>query len=451
MQFLGAVGTVTGSKFLLSDGKSRVLVDCGLFQGVKELRLRNWEPFPVDPKTIDAVILTHAHLDHSGYLPVLVKNGFAGTVFCTKPTQDIAKILLNDAGHLEEEEAAFLNRHGISKHHPAKPLFTTLDAHEAMRHFLPLEESRWTEIWPGWKLRFQNSGHILGSAFVEIDLQGERFVFSGDLGRSHPLILKDPALIEQADYLFVESTYGDSFHPQTPALDELERIVLETLHRKGHLLIPSFAVGRTQDVLYLLSVLRKKKRIPEIPTFVDSPLGVSATEIFVEYPNWHRLSNHEIQEMQNSVTLVHSQQQSQELLHKKNPTIIIAGAGMMTGGRILHHLAARLPDDRNTVLIVGFQAAGTRGRLLEHGIPDLKIHGQYIPVRAKIERIPGLSAHADQGEILSWLGGFKSAPKTTFIVHGEPQAADALRVRIKDKLHWEVEIPKHLEVVELKK
>ena len=449
IEFLGAAGTVTGSKYCVSDGTRKVLVDCGLFQGVKDLRLQNWAKFPVDPQGIDAVVITHAHLDHTGYLPLLAKQGYRGPIYATPPTQDISKILLLDSAHIQEEDAENANRNGFSKHAPAKPLYTTADAHSAIELFKSIKGTEWTEILPGWKIRFQKSGHILGSAFIELIVAGKKIVFSGDLGRDNPLTLDSPTAIENADYLLIESTYGDRIHPVVPPLELLSKVIVETVERGGHLLIPSFAVGRTQDLLYLLATLKRNCAMPEIPVFLDSPLGLNATEIFESYPDWHKLSRDDISAMREITTIIKSRQQSQEVMRRKPSSIVIAGSGMVTGGRILHHLKARLWDKKNTVLLVGFQAAGTRGRLLEQGISELKIHGEYFPVGANIVELPGLSAHADQKEILDWLKNFKSPPRQTLIVHGEPQASDALRVKIQDTFHWNCHIPKIFEKVTL--
>lgn len=449
LQFLGGVGTVTGSKYLLTHGEQRVLIDCGLFQGVKDLRLRNWQPLPIDPGQLDAVILTHAHLDHTGYLPLLLKNGFRKSIFCTAPTRDLSKIILLDSAHIQEEDADYANQNGYSKHSPAEPLYTTEDVKEVLPLFNILKEKHWTEILPGWSLRFRASGHILGSAFVELKVAGKVIVFSGDLGRNEPLTLRSPCTIEEADYLLIESTYGDRIHSSESTLESLAKITQETVARKGHLLIPSFAVGRTQDLLYLFSLLKKGKRIGDIPIFLDSPLGINATGIFAEHPTWHSLNATEVKALCQVATMVKSQQQSKELLRRKGSSIIIAGSGMVSGGRILHHLSKRLSDSRNTILLTGYQASGTRGRQLQDRASEIKFHGQYVPVRAQIENLSTLSAHADQHEILGWLRKFKSPPKKTFIVHGEPQASDGLRVRIQDALHWQCQVPKLLEQVEL--
>jgi metallo-beta-lactamase family protein len=449
IQFLGAAGTVTGSKFLLDDGKYKVLVDCGLFQGVKELRLRNWQRLPVAAKDIDAIVLTHAHLDHSGYLPLLGRHGYSRAIFASAPTRDLARLLLADSAHIQEEDAEYANKKGFSKHRPAEPLYTAEDAARVMRLFMPVPSAKWIEILPGWKLRLQSSGHILGSTFVEIETAGQRVVFSGDLGRTHPLTLPPPSRIARADTLIVESTYGDRIHPGALALDELERVINRTVLRGGLLLIPSFAVGRTQDVLYLLSELRRHHRIPGLPIYLDSPLGIHATEVLASHPSWHRLSESEVNRIYDITTIVKTRAESKALLHLKESAIILAGSGMVTGGRILHHLEKRLPDSRNTVLLSGFQAAGTRGRLLRDGATELKMHGRYVPVHAEIVSLDGLSAHADQSEIVAWLREFTQAPARTFIVHGEPQASDALRLKIRDTLGWDAHVPAALESFDL--
>lgn len=449
IQFLGGVGTVTGSKFLLKTPSSRILVDCGLFQGIKELRLQNWQKLPVDPAEIDAVILTHAHLDHSGYLPLLVRNGFTGKIYCTAPTKELAKIILTDSAHIQEEDADYANKAGYSKHSPAKPLYTSEDVFRSLKLICPLSPDKWIKIADETKIRFSQSGHILGSAFVEINSLGTKIVFTGDLGRATPLMMRAPSQITAADYLVIESTYGDRIHSSESPLHVLKRVINDTLARKGHLVIPSFAVGRVQDVLYLISKLKRQKQIPNVPVYLDSPMGIQATEVLLDYPEWHKLGAKEIQSFCQDVILVRNQQQSSELTRAKKSTIVVAGSGMLTGGRVLHHLEARLGDPRNTVLLVGFQAAGTRGRLLLDGIPELKMYGQYVPVRAHVESLSSLSAHADQAEMIAWLKGFRTSPKKTFIVHGEPQAADALRVRIQDSLKWIAEIPTQFEEKQL--
>ncbi len=449
IQFLGAAGTVTGSRHLVELGGKRFLIDCGLFQGLKELRLQNRAPFPVDPATIKAVILTHAHLDHSGYLPLLRKNGFHGKIFATEPTRDLAKILLADAARIEEDDADDANRKGYSKHHPAAPLFTSEEALLVCRQIEPVELGNWKEISPGVRIRLTSSGHILGSAFVELEAGGKLLAFSGDLGRGTPILLKKREEIAKADYLILESTYGDRLHSTDPAAQGLAQAVTDTVARGGHLLIPSFAVGRTQDLLLLFSQLRKESRIPDVPIYLDSPLAEGATELYQRYPECLANRWDSMRVLGETATIVEGRQESKALLNARSPTVVIAGSGMITGGRILHHLANRLGDSKNMVLLTGFQAAGTRGRLLQDGASELKMHGRYFQVRAEVRNLSGLSAHADQEEILNWLRAFQKAPERTFLVHGEPQAADALRVKISDELKWNVMVAKPLERVEL--
>jgi metallo-beta-lactamase family protein len=449
IQFLGGAGTVTGSKFLVDTGSHRILVDCGLFQGIKELRLLNRAPFPIDPAKIDAVVLTHAHLDHSGYLPLLAKNGFHGKIHCTSPTKDLARLILLDSAHIQEEDADYANQKGFSKHKPALPLYDTRDVQALDRRWVTASPGSWKDACPGIHYRFTPSGHILGAAFVEIDAGGKLFVFSGDVGRAAPILYDPPSKLERADVLVIESTYGDRSHPKSSTLEDLERVVNETCARGGHLVIASFAVGRTQEILHLLSKLRRKHRIPEIPVFLDSPMGISATDVFFDHANWHRLDKREVEEMRELVTDVRTREQSKGLFREKGSTIVIAGSGMLNGGRVLHHLEKRLGDERNTILLVGYQAAGTRGRLLLGGVAELKLHGAYFPVKAHIEEISTLSSHADQPELLGWMRGFVNKPGRVFIVHGEPQSADALRVRMKDVLGWDAEVARASQIVEL--
>jgi len=457
IQFLGAAQTVTGSKHLVTTGKHRFLIDCGLFQGLKELRLRNWAQFPVPPRSIDAVLLTHAHLDHSGHLPLLVKEGFRGRIYCTAPTRDLCQIILSDSAHLQEEDADFANREGYSKHRPAQPLYTLKDVERTMEFFKIIQPHEWEDLPGHARMRLSPSSHILGSTFIEFEAEGKRIVFSGDLGRKKPLLYPPPQKIEHADYVVIESTYGDRLHATNGSTalghlstqQELGNIVTATLERGGHMVIPSFAVGRAQELLLLFSRLKTQSKIPDVPIYLDTPMGINATKILCDYPDWHQLDPREVDSLMSVAKIVRSQQESIAVMRSTQPSIVIAGSGMAAGGRVLHHLVSKLPDDRNTVLLVGFQAAGSRGRLLRDGITELKIHGRYVPVKAQIRELTGLSAHADQAEILDWLGGFKEPPKKTFIVHGEPQASDALRVKLQDTLHWESMVPAPLETVHL--
>lgn len=449
IQFLGGAGTVTGSKYLLQAGRRRFLIDCGLFQGLKELRLRNWAPFPVDARSIDALILTHAHLDHCGAIPLLARAGFTGPIYCTPPTADLARLVLLDAARIEEDEAHYANEMGYSKHRPAVPLFSVKEARASLKQSVTLHQGEWRELSDHSRFRFRRSGHILGSSFVEIDVEGARILFTGDLGREKPLIYPPPELVSRADILVIESTYGDRLHSRELPLHTLGRVVDDVAGRRGHLIIPSFAVGRTQEVLYLLSQLKRMNRIPDLPVYLDSPMGIEATEIFLSHPSSHRLSPAECRALSASAVMVRSAQQSEEVLHKRKSSIVIAGSGMLTGGRVLRHLEQRVGDKRNCVLLTGYQAIGTRGRLLRDGAPEIKMHGEYYPVGAEIREMTALSAHADQTEIMRWLQGFKTPPKRTLIVHGEPQAAASLKLKMRDALGWESQTPQAMERIEI--
>jgi metallo-beta-lactamase family protein len=447
--FLGATGTVTGSKYLVTTATKRLLVDCGLFQGLKQLRLRNREPLPFDPASLDAVLLTHAHLDHSGYLPLLVRDGFRGPVHCTPGTEDLCGILLPDSGHLQEEEAEYANRHGYSKHRPALPLYTQADAERSLRSFRPVPFERELDLGGEVSALFRPAGHILGAAMIELRADGVTTLFSGDLGRPGDPLLPPPAPVREADYLLVESTYGNRRHEQVDPLDQLEAAVRRTSARGGVVLIPAFAVGRTQTLLYLLYLLRREGRIPDLPIFVDSPMAASAIRIFREHPEEHRLTQAECEAVCGVARAVESVEESKAIDRMRYPRVIISASGMATGGRVLHHLKAFAPDERNTVLFVGYQAVGTRGAAMLGGARSIKIHGQYVPVHAEVGVLENLSAHADYAEILGWLDGFGSPPVETFIVHGEPVAADALRLRIEETLRWRCRVPDYRERAEL--
>jgi metallo-beta-lactamase family protein len=449
VQFLGAAGTVTGSKYLLESGDGRVLVDCGLFQGYKQLRLRNWALFPVDPATIDTVVLTHAHLDHSGYIPVLIRNGFGGRVLCTEPTRDLCSILLPDSGFLLEKDAEFANRHGFSKHRPALPLYTRREAEDSLARFVPAPFGKSFDVAKGVSGFFRHAGHILGAATLEISAAGRRIVFSGDLGRYNSATMPDPEPVPEADVLVVESTYGDRRHPQDDSEDALAGIITKTAARGGTVLIPAFAVGRTQTVLYHLARLKAAHRIPDIPVFLDSPMAVNASRIFCGHLGDHKLTAEMCQEACSVAEHVNSVEASKALNVNPMSKVIVSASGMATGGRVLHHLKVYAPDHRNTILFTGFQAGGTRGAAMVHGADSVKIHGSYIPVRAEVSNLDALSAHADAEEILTWLRGFRKPPRMTFITHGEPQASDALRIRIEEELGWACRVPEHLETVAL--
>ena len=449
IQFLGGAGTVTGSKFLLEIEDEAYLVDCGLFQGLKELRLQNWASCPVDAKRLRGVLLTHAHLDHSGYLPLLVRHGFQGPIYATAPTRDLAKVILMDSARIQEEDAELANQGGYSKHHPAQPLYTTEEAHRAMGLFRKCALKEWFPLSDRVRFRFSQSGHILGSSLIEVQTQDWTLGFTGDLGRADPLILPPPDHFERVDYLVTESTYGDRLHSPLSPLKELGRMIRDTFDRGGQILIPAFAVGRTQDLLYLIAELKAASQIPEIPVFLDSPMGINATEIFLDYPDWHRLPSDVVQRMNHAVTLVKSNQQSEEVMRRRESSIVIAGSGMLSGGRILRHLIERAPDPKNTIVLVGYQPPSTRGSLLQSGAAELKMHGQYVPVRAQVETLSTLSAHGDQRDILKWMAKMTAPPKMTWIVHGEGQPAHALELKVRDTLKWSCHVPAQGESREL--
>lgn len=447
--FLGAVGTVTGSKYLVKLGERRILVDCGLFQGFKQLRLRNWEPLPIDPRTIDTVILTHAHIDHTGYLPLLVRNGFSGPVLCTAATRDLCGILLPDSGHLQEQDAAFANRHGFSKHHPALPLYTEADARAALPRLMPIDYGSPYDLGNGLTLTLLYAGHILGAAMVMLSHEGTTIVFSGDLGRPNDPVMRDPATVAATDYLVVESTYGDRRHDATDPQEALAEVITRTAGRGGTVLIPAFAVGRAQTLLYHLYRLKSAHRIPDLPIFLDSPMAIDAGDIFHEHRRDHRLSEAECRAVCGVARHTRSADESKAIDRNHVPAIVISASGMATGGRVLHHLKVLAPDRRNTVLFAGFQAAGTRGAAMLAGASQIKIHGGYVPIAAQVANLDMLSAHADADEIMSWLRNFQRRPRRTFITHGEPAASDALRHRIEEELGWHCRVPEYLEQADL--
>ena len=446
LTFLGAARTVTGSKHLLEVDDQRVLIDCGLFQGLKDLRLRNWATLPIPPETIDAVVLTHAHIDHCGWLPRLVAQGFTGPVYCTPGTADLCGLVLPDAAHLQEEDARFANARGFSKHHPALPLFTEADAAAALSRLRPSPFATKIAVADGFDIEFINAGHLLGSSFVKLtrsDNSSPGILFGGDLGRYDRPILPDPMPGVDCDVLLLESTYGDRVHPDDDDGAALARIVNDTYARRGKVIIPSFAIGRVEEVLYWLFKLEDEQRLPQMPIYVDSPMAIKGIEF---YRARHDELDKEIQAMRRKLprfTPINSAQESKALVENDRPAIVIASSGMATGGRVVHHLFAGLPDPRNTVLFVGFQAAGTRGRQLFDGAQHVKIFGQHVPVHAKIEKIDGMSAHADAGEIIRWLRTFPRPPKMTYLVHGEIVAQDALKLRIGRELGWPVTVPQH--------
>lgn len=449
IRFLGAAGTVTGSRHLVEAGGKRVLVDCGLFQGVKELRERNRQPFPVSPASIDAVVLTHAHLDHAGWLPALVREGYAGPIHCTAATRDLAGILLADSAHLQEEEAGFANRHGYSKHRPALPLYTARDAAVAVER---LQAVAWDEEVPvaaGLTARLTPVGHIPGAAAVRLTSAEGTIVFSGDLGRPGDPLLADPAPPPPGDWLVLESTYGDRLHPGGDPADEIAAVVDRTAGRGGIVIVPAFAVGRAQEVAYHLHRLMADGRIPRLPVYLDSPMASRAIAVACAHPEAMRLTAGECAGITAFLRVAETVADSKRIDATRVPSIVISASGMAAGGRVLHHLKALAPDPRNTVLFAGFQAPGTRGAQMLAGAREVKIHGEWVPVRAEVARIENVSAHADQGELIGWAERMEPRPKTIFLVHGEPAAADALRLRLRDRLGVECVVPRHGETVAL--
>ena len=479
LTFLGAARTVTGSKYLVETGGTRIMVDGGLFQGLKELRLRNWADFPVPPSSIEAIVLTHAHLDHCGYLPRLVAQGFKGRIFCTQGTQDLCAIVLPDSGRIQEEDAEYANRRQFTKHAPALPLYREVDALRAVSQLQPVGYDRTMLVANGIEVEFANAGHLLGSSYVRMKIDGRTIVFGGDLGRFGRPVLPDPTMADAADFLLVESTYGDRVHEQDDNGVRLEQIIKATASRGGKLIIPAFAIGRVEELLYWVKRLEDEKRIPVLPVFVDSPMAAAALARYTE--RLHELDPDMQPEQRDDKAphdaaaphpaevrrriareerevcafcterfrVIKSAEESKQLTASKKPAIVISASGMAEGGRVLHHLKAALPNAQNTVLFAGHQGAGTRGRRLVDGEKTVKIHGEWVPVAAAIERIDSMSAHADANEIMRWLGGFKTAPARTFIVHGEPAPQDALAARIRKELGWNVHAPEQAERVEL--
>ncbi|MBX9745357.1 MAG: MBL fold metallo-hydrolase [Hyphomonadaceae bacterium] len=437
---LGAAGTVTGSKHLMEADGRRILVDCGMFQGLKVLRERNWAPLAVPPDSIDAVVLTHAHLDHSGYLPKLVRDGFAGPVYCSSATADLCDILLKDSARIAENDAEYANRRGHTKHKPALPLYNVRDAERALKQLKPIAFETDTRVEGDAKMQLRRAGHILGAATVEFNWQGRTIVFSGDLGRYDDVFMPDPAPVNAADYVVVESTYGDRIHPKNDPMEALGAVVERTVRRGGTVVIPAFAVGRTQVLLYHLWMLKRAGRISSVPIFLDSPMAINATELLCGHLDDHRFSAETCEQSCAIATYVRDVEDSKAIVTNPMPKIVIAGSGMATGGRVLHHIKAFGPEAKNSILFAGYQAAGTRGARLLAGETEIKMFGQWIPIRAEIANLPELSAHADASEIIRWLRGFKKPPRRTFIVHGEPAASDALRVRIERELGWDAAV-----------
>lgn len=449
IHFLGAAGTVTGSKYLIETQGKKVLVDCGLFQGLKELRVLNWNYFPIDVKTIDYVILTHGHLDHVGFLPCLIKEGFKGKIYATEPTIEIAGVILKDSAKIQEEEASRANKYGYSKHKVAKPLYDLKDVEKTITHFSPLKTDEWIDLDESVKVRLQGNGHIIGSVFIELIINKKRLVFSGDIGQDNDLLMHKPKKPQEADVLFIESTYGDRLHIHEDLKARLKKIILATIAKGGTVLIPSFAVERTQTLMYLLWQLRKEGEIPEMPMIMDSPMGANVLKIFHKYDKWHKLPLEECDAMCNMFKVVEDFKETQAIISTQIPKIVIAGSGMVTGGRMLSYLQYYLEKPETTIILAGYQAEGTRGRQLIEGIHELKIYGKYYKVKAHIENMTGLSAHGDQQELLNWMNELKKAPEKLFLVHGEKQAIDTFRVKIKDVYGWDAIIPMLYQIIEV--
>lgn len=450
IHFLGAAGTVTGSKFLLELPDKKILIDCGMFQGVKKLRELNWQQLPVIASEIDLVLLTHGHLDHTGFLPRLVNMGFIGKIMATAPTLDIADIILRDSARIQEEDAERANKEGFSKHKPALPLYTTEDVEKTVTRFVPQPEGTWVESMDGLKVRFQYGGHILGATFIEIEIDGKRLVFSGDVGRKADLLLREPKKPDKADLLLLESTYGNRLHSEHDIQEKLSRVINETVQKGGTLIIPSFAVERAQLLMYHLWHLHQKKKLPAgLPIILDTPMGSGVSDLFHKHHEWHRLTADEFKQVSSRVREVKSYKETWEIIDDPQPKIVIAGSGMITGGRVLSYLKIYLSKPETTILLAGYQAEGTRGRALLEGASELKFFGKYYSVKAHIEMLDGLSGHADQQELLDWVSDLKNPPEQIFLIHGESNSADALRVKLRDRFGWDSEIPELFEIREI--
>ncbi len=450
IQFLGAAGTVTGSKYLLKIGSKKILVDCGMFQGLKDLRELNWSNFFIEPGEIDSVLLTHAHLDHVGYLPRLVKLGFKGKIIATEPTLDLAAIILEDSGRIQEEEAVKANAMGYTKHKPAQPLYTIKDVKQTIALFHHVTDNVWHDIFEGVKYRLCQNGHIIGSSSIEVDINGKIILFSGDIGRFDDEMFLPPIQPKKADIVIIESTYGDRLHPISQANQKIKEVILDNDQKKGILIIPSFTVDRAQDIMYQIWVLKSNNEIPNIPVYLDSPMASSVSKLYFKYSDWNILGSHVLNKVFESVEVIKSVKETEELLRDRTSKVIIAGSGMMNGGRVLGYMKKELPISNSTILITGFQAEGTRGRMLKEGAHEIKIEGHYYPVKAKIECVNTLSSHADQHDILKYLEKITNKPEKVFISHGEPMAANVLRVKLKDTFGWEdIFVPKLMDEFKL--
>lgn len=449
LKFLGAAGTVTGSRYLIETDGHRVLIDCGLFQGYKQLRDRNRAVFPVPPETIDTVLLTHAHLDHSGYIPALVRDGFRGKVICTPATAELCSLLLPDSGHLQEEEARYAKRKGFSKHPNPEPLYTLEDAEASLRHIATRDFDTEFEVGRGIRARFLHAGHLLGAAQISVDIAGTHVHFSGDLGRAQDPLMRPPLPLQEADILVCESTYGNRRHPRIDAEAELAPVIRRVAGRGGVIVIPAFAVGRAQGILLQIARLEQRGDIPAVPVFLNSPMAIDATDIYHRFHDEHYVSLEECRAMYSIATLVRSVEESKALNLRRGPMIIVSASGMLTGGRVLHHIQAFGSDARNAILLSGFQAGGTRGAALAAGADHLRMFGQDVPIRAEVVQLESFSGHADADEIIEWMRNARRAPAMTYLTHGEPDSADTLRGRINRELKWQARVPEHLERIDL--
>lgn len=449
LTFYGATGTVTGSKSLLEIDGLRILVDCGLFQGFKALRERNWAPLPFDPASLDAVLLTHAHIDHSGCLPLLTRHGFRGTIWTSAASADLCDILLHDTAHLQEEEARYRNRHKATRHDPAQPLYTVRDTEACLKRLKSVPAHGELELAQGVVARFSGAGHILGASSIQVQAQGRSVLFSGDLGRDDDLVMQPPAPPPASDWVVVESTYGDRLHPDVDPIDRLGDVVRRTAARGGVVIVPAFAVGRTQGLLCSLYRLKRAGAIPDVPVVLDSPMGIAATRVYMKHMQDHRLTEEECDGIAQMTRFVRTVEESKALMQQRYPMVIVAGSGMVTGGRVLHHILHHGSHPRNSIVLGGFQAGGTRGAALAAGATSLKMFGEYVPIRAEVTQIEGLSAHADQQGLLDWLGQMPSAPRQVMVTHGEPAAADMLRLRIEERLGWHAHVPDYRETMRL--
>ena len=446
IRFLGAAGTVTGSKIFIETPQHTILIDCGMFQGLKELRKQNWKNLPIDVSTIDVVLLTHGHLDHTGYLPRLVRQGFRGKIIGTSPTLAIAKIILLDSGKIHEEEAERANKEGYSKHNPAQPFYTIKEAEFTASFFQPAEKDEWIILSEDIKYRFRYNGHIIGSAFIELDLYGKIFVFSGDVGRANDPLLYPPEKPRWADFLFMEATYGNKIHPTDEFENKIIDLVNKTILNRGTLIIPSFAVERLQTLMYLLWKLYQKNKIPNIPIFVDSPMGNNVLSVFEQFTDWHQLSKSDYYSMNCHMHVITSYRETWETIDNPQPKIVIAGSGMVTGGRVLTYLKQLIDEYTTTILLAGYQAEGTRGRKLLEGAQEIKIYGKYYPVKAEVHHIESLSAHADQQELLDWTSNIRNIPEKVFLIHGETSSLKALKEKINEEYGWHTYIPRLNEI-----